>query len=197
MPESRPSVDTLTGYLPRHQGDISLEGTSLQGASPTRRARLGLRRTFQQDRVPPGLSIEAYVRFVARRRVRRAEIAEVLDFFGCPDQTTPIALVDIGTRRLVEVAAQLTARPRVLILDEPAAGHSHEAHVALGERLAQVPERFGTSLILIEHDLDLVRRVCARIVVLDFGQVVADGDRDAVLTNPRVMAAYMGDKELL
>ncbi|MET0780058.1 MAG: ATP-binding cassette domain-containing protein [Microbacterium sp.] len=190
-------VDTLTGFLPRHEGDVVLDGRSLRGASPTRRARLGLRRTFQQDRVPPGLSIEAYVRFVARRRVSRAEIAELLDFFGCPDQATPLALVDVGTRRLVEVAAQLAARPRVLILDEPAAGLSHEAHIALGERLVHVPVRFGAALILIEHDLDLVRRVCPRIVVLDFGQVVADGDQDAVLKNPRVMSAYMGDKELL
>lgn len=190
-------VDTLTGFLPRHEGEVSLDGRSVRGASPTRLARLGLRRTFQQDRVPPGLSIEAYVRFVARRRVSRAEIAELLDFFGCPDQSTPLALVDVGTRRLVEVAAQLAARPRVLILDEPAAGLSHEAHIALGERLVQVPAKFGASLILIEHDLDLVRRVCPRIVVLDFGHVVADGGQEAVLKNPRVMAAYMGDRELL
>jgi branched-chain amino acid transport system permease protein len=190
-------VDVLTGFLPQHTGEAALDGVSLAGASPTRRARLGLRRTFQQDRVPPGLSIEQYVQFVAHRRMPRAEIAELLDFFGCPDQATPLALVDIGTRRLVEVAAQLAARPRVLILDEPAAGLSHEAHIALGERLVQVPDRFGTSLVLIEHDLDLVRRVSSRIVVLDFGKVVADGNQHDVLTNPRVKAAYMGDKELL
>ena len=190
-------TDVLTGFLPRHEGDVALDGKSLRGASPTRRSRLGLRRTFQQDRVPPGLTIEAYVRFVARRRVTRGEIAELLDFFGCPEQSTPLAQVDVGTRRLVEVVAQLAARPRVLVLDEPAAGLSHEAHVALGERLVQVPARFGASVILIEHDLDLVRRVCPRIVVLDFGQVVADGDQDAVLRNPRVRTAYMGDKELL
>lgn len=190
-------TDVLTGFLPRHDGDVMLDGASLGGASPTTRARLGLRRTFQQDRVPPGLTIEAYARFVARRRIPRGEIAELLEFFGCPDQRTSLAQVDVGTRRLVEVAAQLAARPRVLILDEPAAGLSHDAHVALGERLVQVPARFGTSIILIEHDLDLVRRVCARIVVLDFGRVVADGEQDVVLSNPRVRAAYMGDKELL
>ncbi|MBB4141319.1 ATP-binding cassette domain-containing protein [Microbacterium invictum] len=190
-------TDVLTGFLPRHEGDVTLDGASLRGASPTRRARLGLRRTFQQDRVPPGLTIEAYVRFVARRRIPRTEIDDVLDFFGCPGRTTALAHVDVGTRRLIEVAAQLAARPRVLILDEPAAGLSHEAHIALGERLVQVPARFGASIILIEHDLDLVRRVCPRIVVLDFGKVVADGGQDAVLSNPRVRAAYMGDKELL
>lgn len=190
-------IDALSGFLPRHTGTITLDGRDLARVSPTRRARLGLRRTFQQDRVPPSLTVEAYVRFVARRRVPRPELIDLLSFLGCPAPGTRLAAVDVGTRRLVEVAAQLASRPRVLLLDEPAAGLSHEEHLALGERLARIPSRYGASVILIEHDLDLVRGVCRRILVLDFGKVLADGDRDAVLSDKAVLAAYMGETELL
>ncbi|MBX3099170.1 MAG: branched-chain amino acid ABC transporter ATP-binding protein/permease [Salinibacterium sp.] len=190
-------VDALTGFLPQHTGFVSLDGRSLDKLSPTRRARLGLRRTFQQDRVPPSLTIDAYVRFAARRRLSTPEIADALQFFGCPPASTRLASVDVGTRRLVEVAANVLSQPRVLLLDEPAAGLSHEEHVDLGRRLTQVPDRFGTSIILIEHDLDLVRSTCDSIMVLDFGSVLASGPQDQVLANPDVIKAYMGETELL
>lgn len=190
-------VDALTGFLPQHTGSVALDGRALDRLSPTRRARLGLRRTFQQDRVPPSLTIDSYVRFAARRRLTPGDISEVLEFFGCPPASTRLTTVDVGTRRLVEVAANVLARPRVLLLDEPAAGLSHEEHVDLGRRLTQVPARFGTSIILIEHDLDLVRSTCDSIMVLDFGSVLASGPQEDVLANPAVIKAYMGETELL
>lgn len=190
-------VDAVSGFLPRHTGRVLLGGEDLAGLSPTARARRGLRRTFQQDRVPPSLTIEAYLRFVARRRVTRAEIDEVLEFFGCPGARSRLSSVDVGTRRLVEVAAGVLSRPRLLVLDEPAAGLSHEEHLALGERLRQAPSRFGLSIILIEHDLDLVRTVCSSLTVLDFGRVLASGPQADVLADPAVIKAYMGETEML
>ncbi|MGN6425790.1 MAG: branched-chain amino acid ABC transporter ATP-binding protein/permease [Leifsonia sp.] len=190
-------TDAVTGFLPQHTGRISLDGRPLDGLSPTKRARLGLRRTFQQDRVPPTLTVEAYVRFVARRRIGADELEEALAFFGCPPARTRLQSVDVGTRRLVEVAANVLSRPRVLILDEPAAGLSHEEHVELGARLLQAPARFGMSIVLIEHDLDLVRSVCGEITVLDFGQVLATGPQETVLADPAVVKAYMGETEML
>ncbi|GAA4524016.1 branched-chain amino acid ABC transporter ATP-binding protein/permease [Amycolatopsis samaneae] len=189
-------VDAISGFLPQAQGEVELGGGPLTGP-PTRRARSGLRRTFQQDRVPPGLTVEAYVRFVARRRLATREIADALEFFGCPPARTPLSRVDVGARRLVEVVGHLLARPRILLLDEPAAGLPHEEHVAFGERLRRVPARFGVSLLLIEHDLDLVRSVCDTITVLDFGQVLATGPQAEVLADPAVLKAYMGETELL
>ena len=165
-------VDAISGFLTNAEGTVDLDGKPLTG-SPSKRARAGLRRTFQQDRVPPGLRVESYLRFVARRRLTSAEIAEALDFFGCPAARTPLSQVDVGARRLVEVVGHLLAKPRVLLLDEPAAGLPHSEHVAFGERLRQVPARFGVSVLLIEHDLDLVRSVCDTITVLDFGRVLA------------------------
>ncbi|MFC6354718.1 branched-chain amino acid ABC transporter ATP-binding protein/permease [Luethyella okanaganae] len=190
-------VDAISGFLPQHEGSVSLGGKTLDALSPTKRARLGLRRTFQQDRVPPSLTVEAYVRFVARRRLTATRISETLDFFGCPPARTRLASVDVGTRRLIEVAANVLARPRLLLLDEPAAGLSHEEHVDLGRRLMQVPARFGISVVLIEHDLDLVRSVCSTLTVLDFGRVLASGPQADILADPAVIKAYMGETEML
>ncbi|MEZ3159336.1 ATP-binding cassette domain-containing protein [Microbacterium sp. BWT-B31] len=190
-------VDAISGFLPRHGGRVLLDGVDLAGLSPTRRARLGLRRTYQQDRVPPSLTVEAYVRFVARRRIERAEIERTLAFFGCPPARMRLSGIDVGTRRLVEVAANVLAKPRLLILDEPAAGLSHDEHLALALRLRDLPARFGISLVIIEHDLDLVRSVCPRLTVLDFGKVLASGPQSEVLQDPAVIKAYMGETELL
>ncbi|MDX2401235.1 ABC transporter ATP-binding protein [Microbacterium algeriense] len=190
-------VDAISGFLPKHGGRVLLGDRDLAGLSPTRRARLGLRRTFQQDRVPPVLTVGAYVRFVARRRLATADIDEVLAFFGCPTARSRLSSVDVGTRRLVEVAANVAARPRLLILDEPAAGLSHEEHLALAARLRELPTRYGVALIIIEHDLDLVRSVCPTLTVLDFGRVLATGPQAEVLANPDVVKAYMGETELL
>ncbi|GAB3806440.1 hypothetical protein GCM10028798_29340 [Humibacter antri] len=190
-------VDAISGFLPQHTGTVTLAGADLRGLSPTKRARAGLRRTFQQDRVPPSLTVEAYVRFVARRRLSLQQIEETLEFFGCPRARTRLLNVDVGTRRLIEVAAAVLASPRIVLLDEPAAGLSLEEHVALGERLRQVPARFGIAVVLIEHDLELVRSVCQEITVLDFGQVIASGPQEDVLADPAVLKAYMGETELL
>lgn len=190
-------VDAISGFLPKHGGRVLLGDRDLSGLSPTRRARLGLRRTFQQDRVPPSLTVGAYVRFVARRRLAASDIDEVLEFFGCPSPRSRLSSVDVGTRRLVEVAANVLARPRLLILDEPAAGLSHEEHLALAARLRELPARYGVALIIIEHDLDLVRSVCPTLTVLDFGRVLATGPQAEVLANPMVVKAYMGETELL
>lgn len=190
-------VDAISGFLPRHGGRVLLDGRDLAGTSPTRRAQLGLRRTFQQDRVPPSLTVGAYVRFVARRRLDRAEIDTTLDFFGCPPARSRLSSVDVGTRRLIEVAANVMSRPRLLILDEPAAGLSHEEHLALAARIRDLPGRFGISVVIIEHDLDLVRSVCPRLTVLDFGRVLASGPQAEVLDDPAVIRAYMGETEMM
>ncbi|MFJ3957358.1 ATP-binding cassette domain-containing protein [Arthrobacter sp. NPDC090010] len=190
-------VDALSGFLPGHGGRVFLGGVELAGMTPTQRARHGLRRTYQQDRVPPELTVEAYLRFVARRRLSREEIDGTLAFFGCPAASERLSRVDVGTRRIVEVAANVLARPQVLILDEPAAGLSHEEHLALAKRLKATPERFGVTIIIIEHDLDLVRSVCPWLTVLDFGKVIASGPQADVLADPAVLAAYMGKTEMI
>ncbi|EYT56128.1 branched-chain amino acid ABC transporter permease [Leucobacter sp. UCD-THU] len=189
-------VDAVSGFLPQHTGTVLLDGEDITRLSPVARARKGLRRTFQQDRVPPQLSVEAYVRFVARQRLDHDELADALAFLGCPPPEEQLANVDVGTRRLIEVAAAVLSGPRVLILDEPAAGLSHEEHLQFGHRLTRIPSRFDTAIVVIEHDLDLVRSVCTELTVLDFGKVLAQGPTREVLDDPAVIAAYMGDAEM-
>ena len=190
-------VDALTGFLPRHSGTVTLYGRALDALAPHRIARAGLRRTFQQDRVPSTMTVGAYARFVAGGAVPKQRIHEVLEFLGCPDGRTPLQIVDVGTRRLIEVAANIAAGPKLLLLDEPAAGLSHEEHLAFADRLRAVPERFGVTLLIIEHDLDLVRSVCSNLVVLNFGEVLAAGPQEQVLSEPAVLKAYMGETEML
>ncbi|GAA2154120.1 branched-chain amino acid ABC transporter ATP-binding protein/permease [Actinomadura napierensis] len=190
-------TDALSGFIASATGTVTLAGRRLDGLPVHRRAAAGLRRTFQQDRVPTGLTVGAYLRFAAHRRVAPEELDEVRAFLGCPPDRAHVADLDVGSRRLLEVAAALLARPRVVVLDEPAAGLAHAESLALADRLVEVPARFGASVLLIEHDLDMVRRACARVVVLDFGEVIASGPPAEVLAQPDVARAYLGDEVAL
>ena len=190
-------VDAVSGFLPQHKGEVWLGEDRLNDLAPHQRARVGLRRTFQQDRVPPSLTVYEYMNFIARGKASREEVTDLLAFFGCPGPGFKISNIDVGTRRILEVAANIAARPRLLILDEPAAGLSHEEHIAFGQRLRQVPQRYQTAILIIEHDLDLVRSVCQYITVLDFGEVLASGEQGEVLSDPKVLKAYMGETELI
>lgn len=190
-------IDALTGFLPQYTGSIFLEGEDLRSKAPNHIANMGLRRTYQQDRVPVTLTVGAYVRFVARRKIEDEELSEILEFFGCPESSVPLRMVDVGTRRLVEVAANVAALPQVLLLDEPAAGLSHDEHLVFANRLKQIPEKYGITVLIIEHDLDLVRSVCSSVTVLNFGEVLASGTQEEVLNNPEVIKAYMGETEML
>lgn len=186
-------IDAVTGFVSSARGRVVLAGESIADLGPDRRARAGLRRTFQQDRVPPTLTVGQYA---AMFTTDAAASREALDYFGCPADITPLAFVDVGTRRLIEVAVNVAAKPRVLLLDEPAAGLSHDEHEALGRRLRDVPALFGTALLIIEHDLDLVRAACTSAVVLNFGSVLARGEVEAVLSDPAVLSAYMGERNV-
>ncbi|TYB41191.1 ABC transporter permease subunit [Actinomadura chibensis] len=188
-------IDALSGFLPSAVGSVTLDGRRLDGLPVHRRAGAGLRRTFQQDRVPTGLAVDAYLRFAAHRLVTRDELEEIRGFLGCPPGDAHVADLDVGSRRLLEVAAAILARPKLIILDEPAAGLAHAESLALADRLVEVPARYGASVLLIEHDLDMVRRACARIVVLDFGAVIAAGEPAQVLARPEVARAYLGGEE--
>ena len=190
-------IDAVSGVLPHHTGSVVLDGVKLDKLSPSRIARTGLRRTYQQDRVPETLTVGAYLKFIARGKASRADIDEILEFFGCPTYYTPLSVVDVGTRRLIEVAAGVASKPKLLMLDEPAAGLDHEQHIAFGERLRQVPTKYGVTLLIIEHDLDLVRSVTTELTVLNFGEVLASGSQEEVLSNKEVLKAYMGETEMM
>ncbi|MFD1942611.1 ABC transporter permease subunit [Paradevosia shaoguanensis] len=184
-------VDAIAGFLPRYEGSVLLDGQAVDALSATRRAQIGIRRTWQTTRIAPELRVGEYVRLAAGN-IGDEELNAVLQWLDCPTPDTLIAMVDAGTRRLLDVAGVVAARPPVILLDEPAAGQSYAEALQLGERIAEIPQKFGSAVLLIEHDMDLVRRACSSITVLDFGQVIATGDPQTVLALPVVQKAYMG-----
>lgn len=185
------TVDAIAGFLPRYDGSVSLDGRPLEGLLATERARLGVRRTWQTTRIAPELTVGDYIRLAAPG-IRPSEIEAVLEWFDCPPPEAVITTVDAGSRRLIDVAGVVAARPPVLLLDEPAAGQSYAEALKLGDRIAAIPEVFGSAVLLIEHDMDLVRKACSDITVFDFGRVIANGAPQTVLASPIVQKAYMG-----
>ncbi|MDB5553048.1 MAG: branched chain amino acid transporter, permease/ATP-binding protein [Rhizobium sp.] len=184
-------VDAIAGFLYRYDGSIRLDGKPIEGLSATARARLGIRRTWQTTRIAPELRVGEYLRLAAGP-IGDAELESLLAWIGGPAPDTPISSVDAGTRRLLDVAGVIAARPPVILLDEPAAGVSYDEALKLGERIAAIPDTFGSAVLLIEHDMDLVRRACSQITVFDFGRVIASGAPREVLDMPVVQKAYMG-----
>lgn len=185
-------INAVTGFVRGYEGAVLLRGKPIDGLAAHRRARAGVRRSFQQLRVPAALTAGMFLQVAAGRRLARQEIEEQLALFGCPHADTPIDVVDIATRRLLEVAGLAAGAPPVLLLDEPAAGQSSAETLLLANRIAGIPTRSDTAVLLVEHDIELVRSVCDVVVVLDFGRVIAQGPPADVLADPAVIAAYLG-----
>ncbi|WP_018685632.1 ABC transporter permease subunit [Actinokineospora enzanensis] len=186
-------INAVTGFAHKYSGRVLLNGKRIDSLAAHHRARAGVRRSFQQLRVPTSISVGMFLQVAAGKTLTNREIDEQLALFACPPADTPMEAVDVATRRLLEVAGLAAGRPPVLMLDEPAAGHSSDETRLLVQRLIEIPERFDTSLLLVEHDIELVRATCDQVVVLDFGRVIASGPPEQVLSDPSVIAAYLGD----
>lgn len=187
-------IDAVTGFLLRYEGRIALQGNPLEGQPAHRRARRGVRRTWQTNRIAPDLTLGAYLDLAAGN-LTPAQLSAALAWIGCPDATQKVAKLDAGTRRLLDVAGVVAARPALALLDEPAAGQSYDEALRLAGRIAEIPEVFGSAVLLVDHDMDLVRAACAGVTVLDFGKVIAAGPTARVLELPAVKTAYLGIDE--
>ena len=183
-------VDVVSGFLGDHGGRVVLDGSDVSALPPRRRARLGMRRTFQQGHTPRDLTVGGYLD-LARHETGLA-IADAVSWFSLPEPATPIAALDVGTRRILEVCGAVICRPKVALLDEPVAGLAGHDRTRFVRALAEIPARLGTAVLLIEHDLAVVSSLCDTVVVLDFGEVIAAGPPTEVLSAPEVVAAYLG-----
>lgn len=185
-------VDAVTGFLDTYSGSVKVGGRSLKGLPAHVRAIEGLRRTFQQGRAIPELTVGQYLRLGSGGTATSKDIDIAIEALGCPGRRVRIDEIDMPTRRLVEVAGCLVARPTLLLLDEPAAGLGEAESARLAASIATFPELFGCSVLLIEHDVEVVQAACDYVTVLDFGQVIAQGAPGVVLSSPTVMRAFLG-----
>lgn len=191
-------IDCVSGFYSRYGGEIRVAGRSVNHLRAHLRAQSGLRRTFQHDHTISELTAERYMRLSLSKSsnsvMSAGDIRDLLAYFGCESPRRYISEMDVGMRRLVEVAAAVAAKPEVVLLDEPAAGLPSEVSRELARKIAEIPNRFGSAVLLVEHDMELVAQAASKVVVLDFGVVIAAGSPAEVLADDKVIKAYLGEE---
>jgi branched-chain amino acid transport system ATP-binding protein len=186
--------NVITGLQRPERGSVSMGGTDVTRMRTHRRAQLGLARTFQRLELFSTLTATDNVRVGLESSGRASAAAAVglLDRVGvAAEASSPVSSLPTGSARLVELARALSTDPQVLLLDEPCSGLDGRETETLGHLLTSLAAE-GRAILLVEHDTDLVLRICQRVHVLDFGQVIASGPPDDIRHNPAVQEAYLG-----
>jgi ABC-type branched-subunit amino acid transport system ATPase component len=199
-------VDAVSGFT-AYAGEVELDGRSLDNEPPHHRVRVGLARTWQSVELFEDLTVARNCEVAAHhlgigdlladtfrpgRRRRDEAVDRALEAMGLTDVADELPTdLPHGTQKLVGVARALAASPSVLLLDEPAAGLDSHESVQFGVRLRKLVD-VGTSVLLIDHDTELVMDVCDRVYVLDFGSVISNGTPEEVRADPVVVEAYLG-----
>ena len=205
-------IDTITGFVRPTSGSIVLDGQPIESFNPSRRARAGIGRSFQSlelfddmtvyDNLRTGCEPRDGLAYVTdlvhpgKPQLGAAAAAAVKEFDLADDlDRLPIELA-FGRRRLVAIARAIAAEPSILLLDEPAAGLDENETNELGNLIVRLAKQWGLAVLLIEHDVSLVLRVCDRVEALDFGRSIASGTPDQIANDSAVIAAYLGSPDV-
>ncbi len=205
----------LTGVYQPTQGDVLLNGESMVGLTPNQIVKKGLTRTFQNIRLFKGLSVLDNVKIAFHHKMSYSVANSVLRFPGTKYwkeekqiEEKAIELLTLfkmeqhayqlacnlpyGEQRKLEIARALAAEPKLLLLDEPAAGMNPQETQELMENIHFIRNNFDVSILLIEHDMKLVMGICERLIVIDYGMIIAQGLPDEIKANKKVIGAYLG-----
>lgn len=208
------AFNMLTGVYRPTDGGIRLDGENLVGKKPHDICKLGVARTFQNIRLFPKLSVLDNVKVGLHNQVRYSllesmlhlgsyrakeqemnrKALEILKVFDLDHEAYGLAAnLPYGKQRKLEIARALATEPKLLLLDEPAAGMNPNETGELMETIGLVREKYGVTILLIEHDMKLVQGICEYLYVLNFGRLLAQGSPKEVLNDPAVIKAYLGD----
>ena len=206
----------LTKVYEPTTGAVLINGKDLHGMSIVQASRLGIARTFQNIRLFDKMTVEENVRIGLHNQIRydmfsgilrlphywkqekrqHERAMELLDIFGMQDLADEISgSLPYGAQRRLEIVRALATEPKLLLLDEPAAGMNPHETEELMENIAKIRDQFQIAILLIEHDMSLVMGVCEGICVLNFGRIIAKGTADEIQENPAVIEAYLGKKK--
>ncbi|HRP27323.1 MAG TPA: ABC transporter ATP-binding protein [Burkholderiaceae bacterium] len=206
-------LNCINGVYQPQQGTIALKGRTFKNMNSRQVAEMGVARTFQNLALFKGMSVVDNIMTgrnlkmksnlflqalrigpAQREEVRQREFVErIIDFLEIqPYRKTPVGRMPYGLQKRVDLGRALAMEPQVLLLDEPMAGMNVEEKQDMSRFILDVNDEFGTTIVLIEHDMSVVMDISDRVVVLDYGKKIGDGTPDEVRANPDVISAYLG-----